>query len=166
MTATQRPPRIVGRWVGVYTAGLPDDVAAERRAELDSDIWEQLHDPDNATTISIISRLARGVSADLLWRIETRYHLGGLMQGTTIIATRIAAALVSLIAAFILLWGLTWTSPPILAVAVVFGAIAGGLWWASTTPEARERNRRLVVGGAFASVCTIVVAALVMTGTS
>jgi len=54
------------------------------------------------------------------------------------------------------------TAPP----AVVFGAIAGGLWWASTTPEARERNRRLVVGGAFASVCTIIVMALVMTGTS
>jgi hypothetical protein len=166
MTSTHRPPRVVGRWVGIYTAGLPDDVAAARRAELDSDIWEQLHDPDNATTFSIISRLARGATADLFWRIETRYHLGGLMHGTTIIATRIAALLVSLIAAFVLLWGLTWTSPGIIAVAVVFGAIAGGLWWASTTPEARERNRRLVVGGAVASIGTIVVAALVMTGVS
>jgi hypothetical protein len=88
------------------------------------------------------------------------------MQGTTIIATRIAASLVSVIAAFVLLWGLTWTSPGILAVAVVFGAIAGGLWWASTTPEARERNRHLVVGGAVASTCTIVVMALVLTGAS
>jgi len=88
------------------------------------------------------------------------------MQGTTIIATRIAASLMSVIAAFVLLWGLTWTSPGILAVAVVFGAIAGGLWWASTTPEARGRNRRLVVGGSIASICTIAVMALVLTGVS
>jgi hypothetical protein len=99
-------------------------------------------------------------------RIETRYHIGEIMQKTTSIATRIAASLVTLIAAFVLLWGLTWTSPGILAVAIVFGAIAGGLWWASTTPEAREQNRRLVVGGTAASICTIVVMALVMAGVS
>jgi hypothetical protein len=166
MTSPHHQPRIVDRWARIYTAGLPDDVAVERRAELESDIWEQLHDPNNATTTGIISRLARGTPADLLWRIETRYHLGGLMHGTTIIATRMAASLVSLIAAFVLLWGFTWTSPGIIAVAVVFGAIAGGLWWASTTPEARDRNRRLVVGGAAASICTVVVMALVMTGVS
>ena len=88
------------------------------------------------------------------------------MQGTTIIATRIAASLVSLIAVFVLLWGLTWTSPGILAVAVVCGAIAGALWWASTTTAARERNRRLVIGGAVASVCTLVVVSLALTGMS
>jgi hypothetical protein len=32
------------------------------------------------------------------------------MQETTTVATRIAATLVTLIAAFVLLWGLTWTS--------------------------------------------------------
>jgi hypothetical protein len=99
-------------------------------------------------------------------RIETRYHIEEIMQGTTTTATQIVATLVTLIAAFVLLWGLTWTSPGILAVSVVFGAIAGGLWWVSTTPEAREENRRLVVGGAVASICTIVVMALVMAGVS
>jgi len=88
------------------------------------------------------------------------------MQGTTIIATRIAASLVSLVAAFVLLWGLTWTSPGILAGAVAIGSIATALWWASTTPAARQRNRRLVIGGALASVCTIVVAAFALTGVS
>jgi ABC-type bacteriocin/lantibiotic exporter with double-glycine peptidase domain len=88
------------------------------------------------------------------------------MQGTAILATRVAASLASLIAALVLLWGLTWTSPEILAVAVAIGSIAGALWWASTTPAARQRNRRMVIGGALASVCTVVVMALVISGVS
>ncbi len=166
MTKPGRSERVVHRWVAMYTAGLPDDIVADRRAELESDIWEQLHDPDNATAVRVIARLARGTYADVSWRIETRYHIGGLMNGTTIIATRIVASLVTLIAAFVLMWGLVWTSPGIVAISLAFACAAGGLWWASTTPAARERNRRLVVGGAVASVCTVATMALVVTGLS
>ena len=166
MTTSHRPLRLVDRWVRVYTTGLPDDIAADRRAELESDVWEQQHDPDHGSPIHILLRFAAGVPADLLWRVETRYQLGGLMHGTTIVATRVVASLASLIAAFVLLWGLTWTSPGILAVAVAIGSIAGALWWASTTPAARERNRRLAIGGALASVCVIVIAAFALSGVS
>jgi hypothetical protein len=158
--------RLVDRWARSYTAGLPDDVAAARRAELESDVWEQQHDPDRRSTVSIFSRLLFGIPADLLWRVETRYHLGGLMRGTTIIVTRVAASLVALLAAVVLLWGLTWTSPGIIAAGAAFGAVATGLWWLSTTPAVRERNRRLVIGGALASVCTIVVVAFAVSGIS
>lgn len=148
----------------MYTAGLPDDVAAERRAELASDVWEQRHDPSYAGDRAIVARLLRGVPADLVWRVEITYHLGGLMRGTAILVTRVAAALVALVAAVVLLWGLTWTSPGVIAVGIVLAAVAGGLWWSSTTPDARERHRRLAVGGAIAGTCTVVAMALVVSG--
>jgi hypothetical protein len=166
VNVSSAPSRLVDRWARSYTAGLPDDIAAERRAELESDLWEQQHDPDHRSGVEVIGRLLFGVPADLLWRVETRYHLGGLMHGTAIIVTRVVAALVALIAGLVLLWGLTWTSPGIVAAGAAFGAVATGLWWFSTTPAVRQRNRRLVFGGALASVCMIVVVAFALSGVS
>lgn len=163
---TTRWARVVDRWASTYTSGLPDDVVDQRRAELASDVWEQLHDPDHASSLGIATRLVRGIPADLVWRVETRYHLGGLMHGTLIVALRIAATLVSGVAAAVLLWGLVWTAPGIVAAAVVLGALAAGLWWVSATPASRERNRRLAIGGAVASTCVVVVMALVVSGVS
>src|SRR4051812_47981386 len=54
-------------WTRVYTFGLPAELRAIRRAEIESDLWESLHDPDNAHP-QILPRLAGGVVDDVCWR--------------------------------------------------------------------------------------------------
>jgi len=54
-------------WTRVYTFGLPPELRAIRRAEIESDLWESLHDPDNAHP-QILPRLAGGVVDDVCWR--------------------------------------------------------------------------------------------------
>lgn len=72
--AYHRAVRLVSRWAALYTRGLSATVAAGRRDELASDLWEQGAASDArggsgaATGISILGRAARGVPADLHWR--------------------------------------------------------------------------------------------------
>ncbi len=159
-----RAARTAERWMGVYTAGLPPVARDERARELRSDLWEQLHDPEQRKSRQLISRLARGIPADLLWRVETRYHLGGLMTGTAILATRIGSVIAALGAAFWLFWAVTWRSAVSGGLAALFAVIAAALWWAGTTPDARDRSRRLVVGSAVVTVGIVIVAAFLTVG--
>ncbi len=57
------------RWVGLYTKGLPPEVRDARRAEIESDLWEQGEDgtangsqPDE-TALQVFVRLLLGVPA-------------------------------------------------------------------------------------------------------
>lgn len=79
-------------WVGVYTAGLAPEVRERRRAELESDLWEQRHEAEvlgrrpSGTAVQILRRLLLGMPADLGWR---RRQEGGkllavLVRGTVL----------------------------------------------------------------------------------
>ena len=61
-------------WTSVYTAGLSLEIAARRRAEIASDLWELQHDPAHSADVSpathVLARLFFGVGHDLLWRAE------------------------------------------------------------------------------------------------
>ena len=54
-------------WTRLYTLGLPAELRETRRAEIESDLWESLHDPDAARP-RILPRLAGGVMDDVRWR--------------------------------------------------------------------------------------------------
>ena len=54
-------------WTRVYTLGLPGDVREARCAEIESDLWESLHDPE-AVHAQILPRLAGGIVDDVCWR--------------------------------------------------------------------------------------------------
>ena len=62
------------RWVRLYTAGLPTEVREARRAELESDLWEQEQDAGAAgcrpttTALHVLHRFMLGIPADLSWR--------------------------------------------------------------------------------------------------
>ncbi len=72
-------------WTATYTRGLPGDVRAERREEIDCDLWHQQtladleREPVTGTAIEILVRVALGMPADLLWRVEA----GSSTQTTT-----------------------------------------------------------------------------------
>jgi hypothetical protein len=60
--------RIVRWWTRAYTAFLPADARLARRAEVESDLWESLADPD--ATPDILPRLLLGLGDDLAWSVE------------------------------------------------------------------------------------------------
>ena len=65
------------RWVHVYTAGLPSESRFARRAEIESDLWEQMQEaaragnPTSSTGLRVLGRMARGTWDDLSWRFAT-----------------------------------------------------------------------------------------------
>lgn len=57
-------------WVRVYTTWLPADVKNDRRAELESDLWEEVHAASHRPLAAAFQMLARwllGIPADLSW---------------------------------------------------------------------------------------------------
>ena len=62
--------RIARAWVDCYTRGLPEPAGTRRRDELESDIWEQTHDPHIGSR-GVLGRCVRGIPADVWWRYRT-----------------------------------------------------------------------------------------------
>jgi hypothetical protein len=54
-------------WTRVYTAGLPEELRENRRAEVESDLWESL--ADGAPSHHILARTALGLPDDLTWSL-------------------------------------------------------------------------------------------------
>jgi hypothetical protein len=87
-------------WVALYTRGLPPEIQQERRDEIDSDLWSQLHDAaepahaEGSLAGELVARLVFGIPADLSWRLEQHLfasnHLAPEMKPTT--GTRAIAA--------------------------------------------------------------------------
>lgn len=67
-------------WTATYTHGLAHDARAERREEIDCDLWHQRHlaeldrQPVTGTALEVLARLLLGVPSDIAWRIETGSH--------------------------------------------------------------------------------------------
>lgn len=69
--ATRLGIMLLRRWVRFYTRELPPAIAAQRQAQIESDLWEQLHDSGTrAGSLDILLRLAGGMRDDLRWREE------------------------------------------------------------------------------------------------
>lgn len=94
----------VRAWTRIYTARMRPTLREARRAEIESDLWESLHDPDAprgvAAGVHMLVRLAAGIPHDLAWRAE---HATGdeARSSRAIIVTAAAAALL-----FATLWAL------------------------------------------------------------
>jgi hypothetical protein len=87
-------------WVSVYTSTAPPEDAADRRAELASDVADQLGSTQSAeVSLRIAGRVLRGVPADVVWRLAVErapgragYHLA---HPATVLGV-LAAALIPL----------------------------------------------------------------------
>ncbi len=86
-------------WVGVYTAGASAPVRAARLDEIVSDLWEhrradsERRRSEAATASDVLGRLARGVPADITWRLRT----GGLQMQSKFVIERTTGALMVMI---------------------------------------------------------------------
>lgn len=78
MTSEDRAAAFAARWVRCYTARVGAEAAEDRRAEIDSDLWEQrahgrsVGAPPHAVALSIVRRVVGGVPADLVWSRQQR----------------------------------------------------------------------------------------------
>jgi hypothetical protein len=71
--------RITRLWTSIYTLGLVHQSRQGRRAEIDSDLWDQQHlahlqgeQPLNIAR-HIFIRCLLGIPADIAWRVETNF---------------------------------------------------------------------------------------------
>ena len=79
-------------WVAMYTLGLASTVRESRRREIASDLWEHQHDAARegsnplGTALHIISRMLRGLPADVFWRInmEGRPRMTSILLQSTL----------------------------------------------------------------------------------
>jgi hypothetical protein len=84
---------VVGRWVRLYTVGLEEGARHDRRAEIDSDLWEHRNhaaaegERVATTSLSIFGRWAAGIPADLSWRALQPRHSGSTKKETMMAPT-------------------------------------------------------------------------------
>lgn len=99
---------VVRTWTRVYTWGTASAWAEQRRAEIESDLWEFQRDPDGAQglapAVQVLWRLCAGVADDIGWRLERT-----TLQDNVFIrrAVTLAAATVALS----MLWGSSDATP-------------------------------------------------------
>jgi hypothetical protein len=98
-------------WTRAYTCGTPSAWADQRRAEIESDLWEIQHDPDGARglapAVQVLGRLFAGAADDLRWRLERT-----TLEDNVFIrrAVTLAAATVALS----MLWGSSAATPRVI----------------------------------------------------
>lgn len=72
----ERVAGLVGRWIRLYTRGLPAPLAGRRLSEIEADVHDHIqHERARGTSErrisrSIGSRMVRGLAADVWWRAE------------------------------------------------------------------------------------------------
>jgi hypothetical protein len=54
-------------WVRLYTQGLPETAKSARRAEIESDLYEQSRS-DDASSLEILRAAVQGIPDDFIWR--------------------------------------------------------------------------------------------------
>jgi hypothetical protein len=87
-------------WTRAYTLRTQPALRDERRAEIESDLWELQHDPEGGRgltpPVQVIARLLIGVPDDLCWRMEHAVARDTRRLRRTIALTAAALALVAL----------------------------------------------------------------------
>jgi len=142
-------------WSATYTRGLPHDLRAERREEIDSDLWDHQRladlerEPANGIANQILFRFVLGIPADLLWRIEAGSTKQATrrtsMNSTPLMRIGLVAAMLPL--ALLVVFGVTFmlgngdwensTEHWLWRVAFLVAPLVGGigLWLCATQPR-------------------------------
>lgn len=99
-----RASTVVDRWVRFYTRDLPLAVAERRVEEIGSDLIDHVaHErargtPDRVIALSVLSRMARGMHADITWRRHIQPSRGDSMKPLlALMGAALGVALIALI---------------------------------------------------------------------
>jgi len=140
----ERTAELVERWVRHYTRELPTPIAERRVEEMAADLNDHIaHERERETsdlriTLSILSRMARGLPADVSWRRRINPPKGNPMKR---FVTIVAMALGVIIGVAAMVFGGADDAPGLVLIGImlVVGTLAFGL-----SPALRSRSR--VVG--------------------
>lgn len=132
-------PRVCDRWVRWYTRSCPGQIAADRKAEIESDLWEHTTDAAEcgvsrlALDVDVMRRVLSGVPADLSWRRETlRAHARADSQGESLMSRprQIASAAVTVLGSIGVMLALSLL--PLLGAADSGSATSREVAWVAT----------------------------------
>jgi hypothetical protein len=82
----ERASSLVVRWVRLYTRRLSEPIAERRAEEISADLYDHVAferargTADRAIALSVLSRMARGVPADVAWRHNVHSVKGDPMR--------------------------------------------------------------------------------------
>lgn len=156
-------------WASAYTRGLPHDTRAERREEIDSDLWEQQRlaarrgDPAVGAAIEVLMRMLLGVVSDITWRAQAgasaRADRGKMRNEALYMRGLVAVGVVVALLLILGYWTLLITIPIGIAMGIEFfrvrrtgGAVGIGVDRMRTKGESRWKWLLLVIG-----VCVVTV---------
>jgi hypothetical protein len=137
----ERAAELVGRWVRFYTRELPAPIAQRRVDEMGADLQDHAaHErargtSDRQIALSILSRMIRGLPADVSWRRRIQPLKGALVKRFAILAAVLAVVAVGVAA---IIFGEADDAPGLVLLGILFivGALAFGLM-----PALRRRSR-------------------------
>jgi hypothetical protein len=157
----ERAAELVARWVRFYTRELPTSIAQRRIDEIGADLHDHVaHERARATSdrhiaLSILSRMARGLIADVSWRRRVRPLKGDLMKRFVTILAPVLGVVAIGVAAIV--YGEADDAPGLvlLGILLIVGALAFGL-----RPDLRRRSRVMgfILGAIAVWVITVGVA--------
>lgn len=129
----ERAAQLVARWVRFYTGELPTPIAQRRVDEIGADLHDHIaHErargtSDRRIALSILSRMARGLTADASWRRRVRPLKGDPMK--PLVAILAAALGVAAIGVVAIMRGESGDAPELvlLGILLIVGAFALGV---------------------------------------
>ena len=138
----ERAADLVARWVRFYTRELAAPIAQRRIDEIAADLHDHIsHERARGTSdrhiaLSILSRMARGITADVSWRRRIRPLKGDAMKRfVPFLATALAPAAIGV---FSIVWGESDDAPGLVMLGLLL--IVGALAFA-VRPALRSRSR-------------------------
>jgi hypothetical protein len=151
----ERAAETVSRWVRFYTRELPPPIAQRRIDEIGADLHDHIGQErargasDRHIALSILSRMTRGLIADVSWRRQIRPLKGDLMKSFPVLAPVSGVVAIGVAA---IVFGETGDAPGLVLLGLLF--IVGALAFA-VTPSLRTRSR--VLGLALAAIAVAVI---------
>lgn len=130
----ERVAELVARWVRLYTRQLPTAIAQRRVDEIGADVHDQIADErargtsDRRIALSILSRMARGLTADASWRRRVRPPRGDLMKPVLAVVV-LLGVLATAVGVAAIVYGEADDAPGLQLLGVLFivGAVALGV---------------------------------------
>jgi hypothetical protein len=131
--------RVVRRWTLLYTRGLPAEARERRCLELESDMWEHLHDASEPDAVrEVVGRFMRGIPADVRWRYRTLLDSRGARQRSQemtmslrsnwwVILTAVLGAAIPAMSLAMAVVGPGVAENPFLLIGVATSLVTGGL---------------------------------------
>jgi hypothetical protein len=146
---------MVARWVRFYTRELPTPIAQRRADEISADLHDHIAreraggTSDRQIALSILSRMTRGLVADVSWRRQIQPLKGDLMKSIPILAPVVGVVALGVAA---IVFGEADDAPGLVLLGLLFivGALAFGV-----SPTLRTRSR--VLGLVLAAIAVAVI---------